>query len=208
MPPRLDDRRTPEQAWRTFRGAVAREEYHREWACLSDPLRARLGIASRDEYSQARLLVLDDGHPLIRAVVRADVAEEARLAAPDRATLVLALPLGYRARVHLRAVTVLRLFSDPEDDPVVSRLLPSFEPRLAEGPEGGWVAIPVRIDPEVWEWVRESLDPGLRITWVEAGVEWQLDDFELAERDPAAVRAEIDTNEAADEADRAEDPTE
>jgi len=194
MPPRIDDRRTPEQAWRTFQGAVAREEYHREWACLDDRLRERLGFRSGLDYQTARVVVLDDDHPLIRAIRSAGVAGPAERTAADRATLELTLLFGHRARVKLRARPVLRMYEDPEKDPAVYRILRSFAPELAEGDGAGVLALP--LDPDNWEAVRDSLDPGVRISWVEAGSEWFLEDFEVGERDPAAVRAELDARQA------------
>ena len=47
VPPRETDRSTPEGCFRTFRGAIARAEYEREYDCLSDHLKTQLGIATK-----------------------------------------------------------------------------------------------------------------------------------------------------------------
>ncbi|MHC4932124.1 MAG: hypothetical protein ACYTGV_08045 [Planctomycetota bacterium] len=114
LPPRVDDRSTPVSAFETFRGAVARAEYDREWACLSDPLRERLGLQNSLDWKDARAFVLHQGHLAVKGI-RCSEVEGAPVTLEDgRVRIELSLPLGYEARVWMRPILVLRAQAEAE----------------------------------------------------------------------------------------------
>lgn len=184
MPPRVDDRSTPRLGFETFRGAMARGEIEREYACFSREMRERRLVMSLAEYRDARTVAIRDGHLIVRGVRRSKVVGDPRPAA-EVADLEIAFPFGYRAHVRMRREAVLRVFVNGRERPVVERRLPRLlaTPR----PDGVEVAVP----PETMAAVADLVGrPGVRR--VEAALEWYLDDFEFGGKTPASVRAEAE----------------
>lgn len=182
----MDDRSTPEQAYRSFRGAVARGEHEREWGFLSDPLRRALGMRSLGEWKDARAVALRASHRAIRGIVRSDVGAAREL--PDgRVELDLRFPFGYRGRVKMRRIPVLRVFAGGSPVPFLYEHLPALE--LDRTDRGLLVEVPGEI--------LDLLEPGdLRpeggIDRVEAARLWFLDDFAIGDEDPDTVRKGIE----------------
>ena len=186
-PPRVDDRTSPEQTWRTFVGAVAREETRREHECLSDGLRARLGVPSHVRWSQARAIALDGSHLLIRGIRRYKVKDPAVHEGERRARLLVRFPFGYRATIRLISFPVLRIRVEGWDTPVYA-LLPALE--LPLGRDFVAVRIPAGLAAEL----AEDLE-GEKILGIEARREWFIDDFEAGEHTPATIQGEIEDME-------------
>ena len=188
MPPRVNDRTTPEQSYRTFRGAIARKEYDREWACLSDRLQERLGLRNRGEWIDARVVVLDDGHLLIKGIIRSDIEGEPETLADGRVLLRLKFPFGHRGRVFLSRANVLRIFVRGDPSPRIYEQLEALELRFTTD------SLSLALDPRmVRNWFEfEALGPDDQIERVEAGVEWFLDDFATGDENPESVRATMD----------------
>ncbi|MDH3265129.1 MAG: hypothetical protein OEM24_14165 [Paracoccaceae bacterium] len=180
----MDDRSTPEQAYRTFRGALARGEHEREWACLSDDLRReRLGMRSRSDWKDARAVALHRNHPVVWGIVHSDVREPRAL--PDgRVLLDLRFPLGYRGQVWMRRVPVLMAFGADSLDPVVYEHLPALEVSKTGG--GLRVAVP----SEMLGWIDPKDLEG--VVRVEAALLWFLDDFAVGDEDSRTVRGTIE----------------
>jgi len=191
LPPRVDDRTTPKGAYETFRGAIARAEHEREFACLSDRLRRKLGVASRTEWQDARAVALTDGHIAIRAIRRSSVEGEPQVLEDGRVRLDLRLRyslFSMAGRIWLRPVPVLRIYFEGEEHPEIYRHLAGLD--IIAGPDGLALQVPddVALDFE------EALGPRRRrITRFEARLEWFLDDYELGEDTPAANRKEIES---------------
>lgn len=189
LPPRVEDRGSPEQAYRTFRGALARGEHAREWECLSDALRERLGIRRRAEWMDARAIVLHQRHPLVRALVRSEIRGEARPEPDGRALLELRFPLGYAAQLWMRPVPVLRAYVEGRAEPPVYLDLDAIV--LEAGPD----RISVLVPPGDMADVAHALPAGTRIRRFEAAVEWFLDDFATEEDNPESVRRDLDARQ-------------
>lgn len=187
LPPRVDDRRSPEQAYRTFRGALARAEHDREWECLSDGLRSRLGIHSSGEWKDAREIVLHQRHLLVRGIERSEVEGETEALPDGRRLLSIGFPFGYEARVWMRPVPVLRAWFEGEEVPRVYEHLDRLS--VALDTERGELMI--RVPPDILPYLREEIRPGRRFTRVEAAVEWFLDDFKAGDETPATVRKDL-----------------
>jgi len=188
LPPRVDDRTNPADAYRTFRGALARQEYDREYACLSDGLRSKLGIESRAAWSDARL-VLRGSHPLVKGIVRSHIDGRPRKGPDGRVRLALDLPFGYRASVWMRPAAVLRIWLEGDQSPYYEQL-DGLDPVL------GKQALGVRVPPDLVETLREELaPPGRRLLRIEAGWEWFLDDFDARDQTPDTVRGDLDEHD-------------
>jgi hypothetical protein len=188
LPPRVDDRGTPEQAFRTFRGALARGEHDREWECLSDPLRGSLGIHSSAEWKDAREIVLDQRHLLVRGIGRSEVEGEARALPDGRTLLRIGFPFGYEAQVWMRPVPVLRAFVEGDPVPKVYEHLDELS--LALDPERRELLI--RVPGAIVPYIAEEIRPGRRFARVEAAIEWFIDDFEAGDETPASVRRDLE----------------
>ncbi len=192
LPARIDDRTTPESAYRTFRGALARDEWEREWDCLSDTLRRRLGLRDRGDWKDARVLVLTRRHTLVKGIVASEVHGDPAPLADGRVVLNVKFPFGFHGDVYLSRLTVLRIFVVGDARP---RIYEQLE-RLAVEVEPG--ALRIALDPElVQEW-REFgvLRPEDEIERIEAGVEWFLDDFRAGDESPDTVREAVEASEA------------
>jgi hypothetical protein len=179
----VDDRSTPEQAWRSFQGAVARGEHEREWDLLSDPLRRKLGMGSLGEWKDARAVGLTQGHRAIRGIVRSDLGAARGL--PDgRVELELRFPFGYRGTVRMRRIAVLLAFRDGSLAPFLYEHLPALE--VGATPRGLEVEVPAELLLALGE---GDLDGIARI---EAARIWFLDDFAIGDDDPETVRRGIE----------------
>ena len=186
LPPRVDDRSTPEQAYRTFRGAIARGEHEREWDVMSDPLRRSLGMKSLGEWKDARAVALKSSHRAIRGIVRSDV-EGARPLPDGRVELDLRFPFGYRGKVRMRRIAVLRAFREGAEAPFLYDHLPSID--VEPTPRG----LEVRVPATVLEGLGAlDLDGIVRF---EALRIWFLDDFSIGDEDPGTVRKGIEDRE-------------
>ena len=191
LPARTDDRTTPERSYETFRGALARDEWEREWDCLSDPLRRRLGLRDRGDWKDARVLVLTGRHALVRGVVASEVAGASSPRSDGRVSLDLEFPLGYRGSVLMSRLVVLRIFIRGESRPRIYEQLERLD--LKVEPD----ALRVALDPELVRDWREFgvLRPEDEIDRIEAGVEWFLDDFRAGEESPDTVREAVEASE-------------
>jgi hypothetical protein len=191
LPPRIDDRTTPKGAYETFRGAIARGEHEREFECLSDALRRKLGVTSRTEWQDARAVALTQGHIAIRAIGRSSVEGEPRVLPDGRVRLDLRLRyslFSMKGRAWLRPVPVLRVYAEGEEHPEIHRHLAGLD--VVAAPDG----LTLRVRDEVLIDFEEALArPGRRVTRFEARVEWFLDDYELGDETPAANRKEIES---------------
>lgn len=186
LPPRVDDRSTPAKAYETFRGAVARAEHGREFACLSDRLRRKIGATSSVEWRDARVVVLTQHHPAVRGIIRSSIRGEPETLPDGRALLhvrVRYLVFGRDARVWLRPVPVLKIYAPGSDRPEVYVDLPELALVLTADAAG------VRLPPELLADIEASIEEG-RIGRFEAAVEWFLDDFEVGDETPDSVRKE------------------
>lgn len=189
LPPRVDDRSTPTAGYETFRGAIARGEHGREWASLSDGLRAKLGLEHRGDWIDLRTVVLDQKHLLVRGICRSEVASDPEALPDGRVRLVLDFPFGYEGRVTLRRVVVMRAYVPEEPDPVVYQQLSAL--RLEPDEKGRRIIIPLRdIDAEDLKYVFEELERG--VARFEIAEEWLLDDFAAGGETPSRLREEHD----------------
>ncbi len=192
LPARIDDRTTPESAYRTFRGALARDVWEREWDCLSDTLRRRLGLRDRGDWKDARVLVLTRRHTLIKGVVASEVDGAPAPLADGRVVLNVKFPFGYRGDVYLSRLTVLRIFVVGDARPRIYEQLEKLDVEVGPG------ALRIALDPElVREWIEFGvLRPEDEIERIEAGVEWFLDDFRAGDESPDTVREAVEASEA------------
>lgn len=172
MPPRVDDQRTPERAYETFRGAIARDEYDRAYGTLSDQLRKKFGLRSRAEFTDAWII---GGDMLVKVIRRSkatgppETLKDGRVRLPIRARYLI---FGKDIRLWLRPVPVVRVYVEGKESADFYQHLDRFELVEREGVLG------VELDPEL----RQALEDGVkggRIRRFEAGIEWFLDDFEV-----------------------------
>lgn len=191
LPPRVDDRTTAKGAYETFRGAIARGEHEREFECLSDRLRRRLGVTSRAEWRDARAIALTQGHIAVRAIRRSTVEGQPQVLEDGRVRLDLRLRyllFSVEGRVWLRPIPVLRVYAEGDEHPEIHRHLGGLE--VYAGPDG----LTLRVPDEVVRDFEEALaSDGRRVARFEAQVEWFLDDYELGGETPAASRKEIES---------------
>jgi len=184
LPARYDNRTTPAMAYRTYRGAVARAEYDREIECLSDDLRARLGVRSRADYKDFRA-VLGQRHRAIRGIVRSRIDGEPETLPDGRVRLAVRIPilfLSLDGSVWMRPVPVLRLHFEGEERPVYDHL-PGLE--LVSGPGGLGVRVPADLVEALEEQIRDG-----RLARFVAQIEWFLDEFAFGDETPSSVRAD------------------
>jgi len=172
MPPRVDDQSTPDRAYETFRGAIARDEYDRAYATLSDPLRRKFGLTKRGDFTDAWVV---GGGMAVSAIRRSKATAPAEPLKDGRALLpirVRYLIFGKDVRLWLRPVPVVRVWVEGSDSPVFYQHLGRLDV-LREGDIFG-----VRLEPELIEELQEGVQRG-RIRQFRAGIEWFLDDFEV-----------------------------
>jgi hypothetical protein len=172
MPPRTDDQSTPERTYETFRGAVARDEYDRAYATLSDQLRRKFGFRSRGDFTDAFVV---GGGMAVSAIRRSKATAPVEPLKDGRALLrirVKALIFGWDVRLWLRPVPVVRVWAEGSDSPVFYQHMGQLDVVR----EGGILG--VRLEPELIEELKEGVQRG-RIRRFQAGIEWFLDDFEV-----------------------------
>lgn len=187
LPPRVEDRSTPKSAYETFRGAIARAEYAREWDCLSDEMRRALGLQHRGNWEDARAVVLDQSHILIKGICRSHVDGQSTTLPDGRVQLCLDFPFGYEGRVVMRRAVVLRAFAEGDKEPRVYQILPDLEIEWDE--RGLFIPVPGELlDPAMLTWLRKQ-GPFRR---VEAAAEWFLDSFQAGDETPRTVREDLD----------------
>jgi len=190
LPPRVDDRSTPKRAYETFRGAIARAEYAREWDCLSDEMRRALGLRHRGNWEDARAVVLDQSHILINGICRSHVDGEPKTLPDGRVLLCLDFPFGYEGKVVMRRAVVLRVFAEGDTEPRIYQILPGLE--VEWGERGLTIPVPEKfLDPEMLEWLRKQ-GPFRR---VEAAAEWFLDSFQAGDETLRTVRKDLDSKD-------------
>ena len=172
-PPRVDDQSSPERAYETFRGAIARKEYGRAYNLLSDPLRRKLGLTSRGEFTDA--LVVGGGMAV--GAIRRSKADGPVAELPDGRALLpvrirYLLVFGPDVRIWFRAVPVVKAWVKGKEAPEFYEHLDRLEV-VREGDVLG-----VRLDPELLEELEEGVRRG-RVRAFKAGFEWFVDDFEV-----------------------------
>ena len=164
-PPEVRDQTNPADAYRTFRGAIARENIDLEWKVLGQGFRQRMGLRSRGDWADARATILSGGIALT-AIKRSKVGDV--VAQEDGRFLVnVRLPLGLRAKVWMRPQAVLRIRTKGDDVPIYDVLDGGLV--LMAGEEFLGIRVP--------DWVLEELEGG-QIESISAQVEWFIDDLE------------------------------
>jgi hypothetical protein len=176
MPPRTDDQSTPERAYETFRGAIARDEYRRAYGTLSDRLRGKLGLTSPGQFTDAMVV----GGGMAVGAIRRSKAKGPVEPLPDgRALLRLKvrylLLFGPDVSLWLRAVPVVKVWVEGKEAPEFYQHMDRLEV-VREGDLLG-----VRLDPELLEELEEGVRRG-QVRAFKAGFEWFLDDFEVGEK--------------------------
>jgi len=174
LPPRFNDQTAPDQAYRTFRGALARAEYDREWECISDGLRRRMGLASRADWKDMRV-VLGQGHVAIYGIAHSEIEGEPEALSDGRVQFELDLPLAFQGRVVMKPVVVVKVYEEGVTEPAVYYQLPVLDAVVA--PTGVVIRLPDDLSQDVG-----------RVGRVIAEVEWFLDDFALGDESPVTVR--------------------
>ncbi len=188
LPPRETDRSTPEGTFRTFRGAVARAEYEREWECISDQLRRSLGIENRLDWKDARAVVLTQDSLAIKGLKRAKITGEAEELPDGRIRLpvaVNAIVFSIKGTVTLRREVVLRAWLEGQEEPEIDDRLDNVT--LVYAPDG----IGVRVPPELIDALESALPPGTSFSRFEAAWIWFLDEFDFSGETEKSVGAEV-----------------
>lgn len=165
-PPRFDNATDPVSAFRSFRGALARDEVDREYGYLSDGFRRRMGVTDRTRWTDARLFI---GGLKLKAVVCSKVDGEPEYVEDGRALLRIRLPLGIRARVWMRPVAVLRIRLKGDPRPIYWHL-EGIE--LVPGPDG----VVLRLPPNLALVVQEVGET--QVESFEARIEWFIDEID------------------------------
>ncbi|MHC4452428.1 MAG: hypothetical protein ACYS0E_20180 [Planctomycetota bacterium] len=189
LPPRETDRSTPENCFRTFRGAVARAEHEREFDCLSDHFRAQLGIESRLDWKDARAVVLTQRHMAIKGLSRAKITGPAEPLPDGRVRLpvaVDALFVRVSGTLTLRRVVVLRAWRQGEEEPTIDWRLPDL--RLTMASDGLGVTLP----KEDRDLLFPELERGMELSRFEAAWIWFLDGFSLGNDNTDTIQSEVD----------------
>jgi len=172
LPPRVEDASTPECAFQTFRGALAREEFDRAYGLLSDNLRRKLGVHSRAEFMDWGTVA---GRKIVRAMRRAKPLGAPEPLKGGGALLrvrVSWLIFGRDVRVSLVPIPVARVYVEGSEAPAFYDHLGDLELAEREGVVG------VRLLPGMEESLKEGVGGG-KVRRFEAGIEWFLDDFEM-----------------------------
>ena len=188
LPPRETDRSTPEGTFRTFRGAVARAEYEREWECISDQLRRSLGIENRLDWKDARAVVLTQDSLAIKGLKRAKINGEAEELPDGRIRLpvaVNAIVFSIKGTVTLRREVVLRAWLEGEEEPEIDYRLDNVT--LIYAPDG----VGVRVPREFIDDLESALPPGTSFSRFEAAWIWFLDEFDFSGETEKSVGAQV-----------------
>ena len=191
LPPRETDRSTPEGTFRTFRGAVARAEFEREWDCISDPLRAALGFESRVDWKDARTVVLTQDHLAIKALKRAKITGEAEPLPDGRIRLpvaVNAIVFSIKGTITLRRAVVLRAWLEGQEEPEIDYSLEDVT--LVYAPDG----VGVRVPADKLTILEEALPPGTQFSRIEAAWIWFIDEFDFSGETQKTVHDEVEAH--------------
>ena len=179
MPPRTDDQSTPELAYETFRGAIARDEYGRAYGLLSDQVRRKYGLRSRGDFTDAWVV---GGGLAVKALRRSKAKGPAERLADGRALLPIRIKyliLGWDVRLWFRPVPVVRIWVEGRESPEFYEHMQHLEV-VRQGEVLG-----VRLDPELLEELDEGVQRG-QIRRFDAGILWFLDDFEVGTKQEKA----------------------
>jgi hypothetical protein len=177
MPPRVDDQSTPLHAYETFRGAMARDEYDRAYATLSDQLRGKYGLKSRATFTDGMII---GGGVAVKAIRRSKAQGPVERLPDGRALLRVRLRylvFGKDVRIWLRPVPVVRAYVEGREAPFLYDQTDRFE----LGEAGGIVG--VRLSPDLRAELEKEVRAG-RVRRFEAGIDWFLDDFEVGGTPP------------------------
>ncbi|HEX5138736.1 MAG TPA: hypothetical protein VFY93_17320 [Planctomycetota bacterium] len=172
LPPRTEDASTPELAFQTFRGALARKEFDRAYEVLSDRLRGQIGVHSRAEFMDWGAVA---GQKAVGAIRRAKACGPAERLPDGRMLLkvrVRWLFFGKDVRLLFAPVPVVRVYFQGSEGAAVYEHLDGLELVLEDG------IIGVRLPPDVEKYVKEGVGGG-RPRELRAGIEWFLDDYEM-----------------------------
>jgi len=172
LPPRVEDASTPERAFATFRGALAREEYDRAYALLSDRMRTKLGVHSRAEFTDWGTI---GGRGVAKTMRRARPEGPPERLKDGSALLrvrVKWLFFGRDVRVRFVPIPVARVYVEGREGPAFYDHLEKLDLEDAKGVVG------VRLPPGMAENLKEGVGGG-KVRQFEAGIEWFLDDFEM-----------------------------
>ncbi|MEM8883975.1 MAG: hypothetical protein AAGD14_07905 [Planctomycetota bacterium] len=196
LPPRETDRSTPKGTFRTFKGALARAEYEREWDCLSDGLRAQLGLTSRLDWKNARAVALTQSHIAVKGLKRAKITGPMETLPDGRVRLPIgvdAIFVQLKGTITLRREVVLRAWLPGQEEPELDQRLPDLQLTLAR--DGLGVVMPrdlmELLFPESGE-MMTRLERGTELSRFEAAWIWFLDGFTIGEDDPSRIQAELE----------------
>ena len=184
MPPRVDDRSRPDLAYETFRGALARDEWPREYDCLDDRLKEDLGVPNRPKWSEMRTVVLKSSHIVVRGIKSSKV-KGFKMESPDRARVDLCFPFGIKGWVWMRRRTVLRMYVEGSDRPFIYEIVARGDPRL--DPAKGIVSFgfaPADVD----FWAEVLQEEGKAVRKFEWGDEWFLERYRIGGETPESAR--------------------
>ncbi len=176
LPPRAEDASTPERAFETFRGALAREEFDRAYGLLSDGLRRKIGVESRAEFMDWGAV---GGRKAVGAIRRAKSKGPAEPLADGRALLrvrVSWLFFGREVRLLFTRIPVARAYVEGSEGAVFYEHLEDLELVQKDGLSG------VRLPPEAQESLKEGVRGG-RLSGFEARNEWFLDDYDMGDEE-------------------------
>ncbi len=183
MPPRVDDRSRPDRAYETFRGALARDEFAREYECLDDSLARNFG-GNRAKWNDLRTSILTSSHIVVRGIKSSKV-KAVRKDGPDKAYLDLSFPFGIKGWVLMRRHTVLRIYVEGSDHPPIDWIVARGDPRL--DPIDGIVSFEYP-PADVLLWANELQEEGKAVRKFEVVDEWFLEDYEIGGRTPQAAK--------------------
>lgn len=172
----MEDASSPERAFETFRGALAREQFDRAYALLSDHLRRKIGVRSRAEFMDWGAVA---GRKAVSAIKRAKPKGPAERLGDGRALLrvrVSWLFFGRDVRIWLAPIPVARVFLEGSDSPAFYDHLDDLTIVEGDGVVG------VRLTPDMRERLLEAVRSG-RVSRLAYGVEWFLDDFEMGDEE-------------------------
>ncbi len=191
MPPRVDDRSRPDRAYETFRGALARDEFPREFECLDDSLARQFG-GNRAKWNDLRTSILTSSHIVVRGIKRSKV-KTVRKKGVDQAYVDLSFPFGITGWVLMRRHTVVRIYVEGSDRPLIYEIVPRRNPGLDtlngtvsfEFPPG---------DVDLWAEVLQ--EEGKAVRKFEWDNEWFLEDFKIGGKTPKSTEKERKEKEA------------
>ena len=185
MPPRVDDRSRPDRAYETFRGALARDEFPREYECLDDSLARNFG-GNRAKWNDLRTSILTSSHIVVRGIKSSKV-KAVRKDGPDKAYLDLSFPFGIKGWVLMRRHTVLRMYVEGSDHALIYEIVPRRNPSL--DPLNGTVSFRFpHGDVDLWAEVLQ--EEGKAVRKFEVTDEWFLEKYEIGGETPESTKKE------------------